>query len=246
MRPDLLPGPGDHVVVVSPHLDDAIFSLGATCADLTGRGVHVTALTLFAGDPGCSRPAGSSNRRAGFATVGEAARRRRLEDNRACVLLGVTPLWLPYNDDESFARDAGALTADLAAALAEADVVLVPGHPLRHPDHRLTTDLVLRLPGIRDRLGFYIEQPYAAWETLRPTTWWRIPWSSSFSLDGVPEGMERRWATSPASWRCYLRKMQALHAYRSQLAVLRRLPRVRVALSELLSGGERVAWPTVQ
>jgi hypothetical protein len=52
-----------------------------------------------------------------------------------------------------------------------------------------------------------------------------------------------RWTRSSAPLESYLRKVRALSAYRSQLRVLRRFPRVRVALSDLLTGGELLAWP---
>ena len=233
------------VYVVSPHLDDAVFSLGATVAALAVHGLSVTAVTVFAGDPGCDLPAGESNRRAGFATVGEAARTRRKEDARACALLGMTPRWLPFNDDEAFERDPDVVATALGSALADADLVLVPGAPLQHPDHRLTTDLVLALPHLHERIGLYVEQPYTAWRLLGPSVLRRAPRSLLAGREAaveVPDG-DVRWSRSPATVSCYRRKLRALGAYRSQLTVLRRLPRTRVALYELAAGGEHLAWP---
>jgi LmbE family N-acetylglucosaminyl deacetylase len=233
-----------NVYVVSPHLDDAVFSLGATVAALTARGARVRAVTLFAGDPECDLPAGESNRRAGFATVGEASRTRRQEDARACGLLGMTPRWLRFNDDEAFSRDRDVLAAALATALADADLVLVPGSPLQHPDHRLTTDLVLALPDLRGRVGLYVEQPYTAWRLLRPGAVRRAPHSLLTGPQPVEvPGTGVRWSRSPATVSCYRRKLRALGAYRSQLPVLHRLPRTRVALYELAARGEHLTWP---
>ncbi len=237
-RPAGPPRRGEHLVVVSPHLDDAVLSVGATCAALVRAGVRVTALTLFAGDPDSQAPAGPSNRHAGHATVGEAARTRRAEDARACALLGVVPRWLAHDDDEAAPRDPAVLARSLAAALVDADRVLVPGAPLEHPDHRLTTDLVLGLTDLGGSVGWYVEQPYAAWQTLRPGRLRSGP--AALRSTALTRGAAS--TTVDVSLWDRVRKVRALGAYRSQLAVLRRMPRVRVLLSDLLSGGERLAW----
>src|SRR5207244_2118642 len=92
--------PLEPVVVISPHLDDAIFSLGAAIAQTVRSGGDVTVLTVFAGDPSSSAPAGNWDARAGFATVGEAAHARRREDERACAHVGAIPVWLPFGDEQ--------------------------------------------------------------------------------------------------------------------------------------------------
>ena len=67
------------LVVVSPHLDDAVLSLGATMASAARNGAHVTVLTVFACDPQSSAPAEWWDRAGGFRTLGEAACARREE-----------------------------------------------------------------------------------------------------------------------------------------------------------------------
>src|SRR3954452_17872248 len=79
------------VVLISPHLDDAIFSLGAAVSYATRHGVKVTILTVLAGDPTLAAPAGDWDRQAGFETAGEASVARRAEDARACTILGARP-----------------------------------------------------------------------------------------------------------------------------------------------------------
>ncbi len=39
------------VLAISPHLDDAALSAGATLADFAARGANVDVVTLFAGTP---------------------------------------------------------------------------------------------------------------------------------------------------------------------------------------------------
>ena len=83
-----LPGAGEalpeRVVVVSPHLDDAVLSLGGAISRASRAGAHVTVLTVLAGDSDSSEPAGSWDRRAGFETEADATRGRR-EIGRAHV-----------------------------------------------------------------------------------------------------------------------------------------------------------------
>lgn len=206
------------IVVLSPHSDDGILSLGASMARWARRGSHVVLLTVFALDPGSRAATEGWDRRAGFATEGEAARARREEDRRAAEIVGATPRWLPFGsvDFERHGSEEDVL-AGVLEATREADLVLVPGSPLSHPDHVLLHRLVTaHVP--RDRLARYAEQPYTLREGSRPF--------------------------EPASYgpRDRVRKWRAVRAYRSQLPLLalddpRRGP-LRLALT-----AERVAWP---
>jgi LmbE family N-acetylglucosaminyl deacetylase len=124
------------VVVLSSHLDDAALSLGGFIARSAREGSAVTVVTVFAGDPGSTLPASAWDRRCGFQTAADAARGRRLEDRRACALLGSAAVWLPLHDHEYGAeRDPDGVWRLLAPHLEGPDLVLVPGAPLVHPDH---------------------------------------------------------------------------------------------------------------
>jgi LmbE family N-acetylglucosaminyl deacetylase len=238
-QPRLGAGP---LVVVSPHLDDAVLSLGATMAHAVHTGVPVRVVTVLAGDPALDHPADADNAGMGFATVGEAARVRRGEDEQACRLLGVEPVWLPVVDSIDFPRDCDVIAPQLEAAIVDAGAVLIPGHPLTHPDHELVARLVAGRPRSAP-LGLYVEQPYAAWRAWRPprrptTRGARDPVGTATSELAPPQG----WLRSRTCLPCARRKLVALGAYRSQLAVLRRWPRLRIALYELAAGGEFVGW----
>src|SRR5262245_20422603 len=127
---------GRRVAVVSPHLDDAVLSLGASISSWSRSGDAVDVVTVFAGDTTSTRPAGTWDQRAGFETEGDAVRSRREEDRRACGLVGATPTWLPFSEAlyES-AHDDAAVRRAVADRVATADVVLLAGPPLGHPDH---------------------------------------------------------------------------------------------------------------
>ena len=226
------------MVVVSPHLDDAVLSLGATIADATRRGTLVDVLTVFACDPGSAAPTKGWDARAGFATEGEAARARREEDAFACADLGATPIWLPFGSvDYERHGDEAEIRRRVAEASAGADEVLLPGTPLTHPDH---ASLVRALVGSDlscGRLGLYAEQPYA--------------WRSEHAV-GVPDWLAAELAVPVelarvrVGARAWLAKRRAVLRYRSQLALLalrggQRLAVERLLWSDARAGGEALA-----
>src|SRR5262245_764125 len=157
------------VVVISPHLDDAVLALGATLARAVKLGAEVEIVTVFAGDPASATPAGVWDRGCGFRSAGKAAHARRKEDQRACTILGAKPVWLPFSDNQyDRDRDAARVGAALAPHVEKADVLLLPGFPLTHPDHVCATAVVLGTAPQRARIGFYVEQPYVRESGLTP------------------------------------------------------------------------------
>lgn len=214
---------GRRVVVVSPHSDDGVLSLGAAIAAWASAGARVELLTVFALDPDSDAPAGGWDRRAGFATEGEAAAARRDEDLAACTILGAVPVWLPYGsvDYERHGTREEVLRA-VEEAASGADEVLLPGTPLTQPDHAWLARLLDGVDLGAARLGRYVELPYARRRR-----------------DRVAFGGFRPVRSSP---RNRLAKWRALRAYRSQLPLLgmsRSLTRGPLALA---LGREAVAW----
>jgi LmbE family N-acetylglucosaminyl deacetylase len=150
------------VVVLSPHLDDAVFSLGATIAAATKSGARIEVLTVFGCDPSSRAPANNWDSRGGFATEGEAATARREEDRAACQLVGAEPYWLPFRGGGYTPhKDIDAIAAAITQQVVGADAVLVPGFPLRNDDHAWLAGLFDGRPPPSTRLGRYVEQPYA-------------------------------------------------------------------------------------
>ena len=134
--------PGNTIVVVSPHSDDGVLSLGASMARWARSGRRVELLTVLALDPDSTAPSSGWDRRAGFATEGEAARARREEDASRVRALGVTPGWLPFGSvDFDRHGDDDDVWGAVRSAVEGADCVLVPGSPLTHPDHAWLTGL---------------------------------------------------------------------------------------------------------
>jgi LmbE family N-acetylglucosaminyl deacetylase len=209
------------VAVLSPHLDDAILSLGAAIAHSRAE---ITVVTVFAGDPDSAEPAGQWDTRAGFRTEGDAARARRREDELACRDVGARPVWLSFGDHQYPRDDDDTVAAAVEEAVAGADTVLVPAFPLLHDDHARLLELVERSGLGGRRLGRYVEQPYAAvWNDREPGDGW-LPLSAA-----LPDR---------------LRKLRACRRYATQLPLLSRSgPILRPLFRyEWARGGESVKW----
>ncbi len=230
------------LVVVSPHPDDAVLSLGAALAHAARAGASVEVLTVFAGDPESEVAAGSWDSASGFRTQGEAARRRREEDRRACARAGAIARWLPFSDNQ-YEREISDddVRAAVTSACAGADVVLVPGFPLAHDDHVRLSEVLLRTGIPAPHVGLYVEQPYA------------IRAFSNGRALVVPERLRVLTRSAPpferqgAGLRDLTAKWRALGEYRTQLPLLGGLAgkpgagsaRLRLAV---LRAREAVAW----
>jgi LmbE family N-acetylglucosaminyl deacetylase len=227
--------PGHRIVVVSPHLDDGVLSLGASIASWARAGATVELLTVLACDPDSEAPAGGWDRRGGFATEGQSARARREEDRRACALIGATPTWLPFGSvDYERHGDEEDVRRAVEDAVAGSDVVLLPGFPLTHPDHEwLVRAIGADDVAARGRLGLYAEQPYTRREGGEPQV---AAW-----VAGVV-GDPSVFAPVRARLRDRLAKWRAIRRYRSQLRLLGMHRSVRRGAHRYALAPEWVAW----
>ncbi|RQS58676.1 PIG-L deacetylase family protein [Burkholderia sp. Bp8986] len=214
-------------LVVSPHLDDAVFSCGQLLAQAPGSVV----VTVFAGIPEHGTAAPPWDRRAGFRTADDAMRRRRDEDRHALALLDARPVWLDFLDDQY-----GTPAASAAIAARVADVI--DAHPgfgvlapagLFHRDHLQVQQTVLALLRDHDRAGdaarvwrFYEDVPYRRIDGLmaRRVTGWREHGWIGHPV-GAPAGNGMDTAAAKAA---------AVAAYASQIALLE--PHMRADLRE--------------
>ena len=227
--------------MVSPHLDDAILSLGASIGRATDSGRDVTVLTIFAGRPDSGLPAGGWDRRGGFATEGEASRGRRLEDQKACRALRAESSWLSFSEaDYREALDADSIWSAVTGAVAAAgpEDVLLPGFPLTNPDHAWVTELLIDRGLPCSRLGLYAEQPYRFWARHEHTR-------SNTDSGPLATGLPVQWVSVGRSLRDVWSKRRAVVAYRSQIRLLglaHRHTLNRMLLDETLRGGEAIGW----
>jgi LmbE family N-acetylglucosaminyl deacetylase len=221
------------VVVLSPHLDDGVLSIGGWMHREARTGSAITLVTVLAGDPGDARPATTWDRRSGFSTIGEAAGARRSEDRRACAILGVGTSWLPFGDMlQGRGGSDDAVWDALRPLLDGVDIVLAPGFPLSHPDHAWLTTLLLHRDGGGWRTGLYAEQPYRehAGGTLGDPPVEVGAGSPAWEAVGLT--VAERWA-----------KFRAVSRYRSQLRLLSDRRWLAVRLGRARGGaGEALAW----
>ena len=213
-------------ILLSPHLDDAMYSCGGWIRDRADAGDRVEIWTIFAGDP----PAGplsayAKSLHARWGLGREAAALRRAEDRRACGLVGAgyrhfdlpdciyrthpdTGAYLYEGDPAIFGAVAAVERERLAVELAESWAVqLPPGArvlcPLGlggHVDHQLVRLAAERLGR---ELWYFADVPYvfsrgAAVEAL-------VPEGALQRVEGISE-------VGFAAW------MAGVRAYKSQFS----------------------------
>lgn len=124
------------VIVVSPHLDDAVFGCGELLAMRPGSVV----VTVFAGAPPTYETVTEWDALAGFRAGDDVMAARRAEDARALALLGARPIWLDFRDSQYRHIPTVPQIADaLERVIGESGLrsVFIP-LGLFHSDHHLT------------------------------------------------------------------------------------------------------------
>ena len=215
-------------IYLSPHFDDAAHACGGLLRAHAERGERAVVVTVCAGTPDythLSRFAEQQHRQWGRPT--EPIGTRRAEDEEAARRLGVATHYLDIPDC-IYRRDAhgrpvvysnrtlfGAVHPDeqplvrriaqelLAGVRRRSDTrIIAPLAAGRHVDHQLVRDAALLLAGLRYRVAWYEDFPYA----------------------GVRGAVTRaRKAFDAPSWECAIfpidveQKIEAIRAYESQL-----------------------------
>lgn len=132
-----------NMLVLSPHLDDAVFG----CGELIARGPGTVVLTLLAGVPAGFDTLTEWDKASGFASAQEAIARRREEDRAALEILGATPRWCDFGDSQyrhtPLPKELSAAVAGAIAQLAPRTVLIPAG--LFHSDHALLHEAAILL-----------------------------------------------------------------------------------------------------
>jgi LmbE family N-acetylglucosaminyl deacetylase len=243
------------LVVLSPHLDDAILSCGGRIARAVDAGRRALVATLFTRDQPPAPPSAlaAELRRRWNLPAGEVMARRRAEDLEACRRLGAEPLHLDlpealYRSDERgepLYPTLGALFGELAPAdlagqreiagriarLAEE----IGGEPElfgplgvgNHVDHQLARRALLQ---VRPHAALYEEFPYTEWK------WFAVSRALGRAAEWEPEVL-------PVDAALLERRRHAIAAYASQVpAMFRTEGRLGKQLRRAArrAGGERV------
>jgi len=130
----------ERIVIVSPHLDDAVLG----CSYLMTAHPGVTVVTVYAGRPGeYPRPMQHWDTLCGFVEGDEVHVARRAEDRGALSLFGATPVWLDYIEQSYLERpdwigpDATVDELEATVRGLEPSAVFMP-FGLANPDHDAT------------------------------------------------------------------------------------------------------------
>lgn len=168
-------------VIISPHFDDAVLSIGGLIWELTRKGTPVEIWTLQAGFAPAGPLSDFANRLHadwGFSSAAEAVTLRRIEDQNAASTVGAVVRHFP-NPDCIYRRDSAGtpiytedvfippvdqerdlpdqLAGQIRIKLKAADTVLCPLTVGGHVDHLLARMAAERMG--RD-LVYYAEIPY--------------------------------------------------------------------------------------
>lgn len=214
------------VVVLSPHLDDAVLSAWSAVAGMR----EIVVVNVFAGVPDPC-PATPWDRLAGASDSQSLMLSRLAEDVDALALAGRTPVSLPFLDHQY--RDAEPNPLEIEAMLSEcvpaASAVHAPAGIGGHRDHVIVRDLavdIARTAGLA--VVLYAELPYAvrkgwpAWVTgadRDPHLDLELDWEPALAAAPVPSGalcarvrnLDARQAAA---------KRRAMKRYRTQFPLL--------------------------
>ncbi len=198
----------DDALVVSPHLDDAVFSCGDWLAGHPGALVA----TVFAGvPPGITRLT-PWDAACGFMDAQQAVAARRAEDSAALAALSASAIWLDFLDSQYLDSPShGALCEALCGVLERTapGTVLFPAG-LFHSDHLLVHAAMLALCRAR---------PQRSWIMYEDALYRRSAgWLQRRLAALLAAGFRATPVAAPAV--AAGRKRAALACYRSQLRAL--------------------------
>lgn len=149
------------IQVISPHLDDAVLSLGQYLAACDEARI----VTVFAGVPEDEELLTEYDKSCGFVSSVDAMKARRSEDRKACAALGAEAVHLDYLDRQYGHNDEQELTQGLFS-LGGISTFAPLG--IGHPDHEQVARCCLKaFPAME--LLLYEELPY---RVLRPEEVW--------------------------------------------------------------------------
>jgi LmbE family N-acetylglucosaminyl deacetylase len=158
----------ERIVVISPHLDDAVLG----CGRLLAAHPNATVITVYAGrPPEYPEPMTRWDTISGFVAGDDVLAIRRKEDEGALGELGATPVWLDFVEHQYLERpdwvgaDQTVDTLEAAVRAAQPTAVLAP-FGIANPDHTETHDAARM---VRDRI------PEPAWFCYEDMGYKHIP-----------------------------------------------------------------------
>ena len=200
------------VLVISPHLDDGVFSCGQLLAHNPGSWV----VTVFAGEPTNGAVITSWDTACGFGNAAQAMQARRAEDAAATAMVSARARWLDFLDSQYGATPGVEAVSDALSALirelAPSTVCFPAG--LFHSDHVLVHDAVLALLRRQPRRDWimYEDALYRRQPGLLQT---RLGRMQAHGIAVTPLRLpmpDASWALKSAALACYGSQLRALRS----------------------------------
>ncbi len=197
------------VVVISPHLDDAVFG----CGQLLSMHPGSVVITALAGPPARYETVTGWDAAAGFSPGDDVIAARRAEDRAALAILHARPIWLDFLDDQyGNSPSVNILACGLEQAITATGLTMIyVPLGLFHNDHKLTHAAMLR---VRDR------HPTFAWFGYEEPTYRLVSNLRSERLQALLAAAIIATPAGPSSDAGRDAKQAAVAEYRSQLRAL--------------------------
>jgi LmbE family N-acetylglucosaminyl deacetylase len=233
-----------NVVILSPHLDDAVFS----CWHLLESPRAVRVLNLFAAPPPPGTQLPRWDRITGARDPVTRVLKRIEEDRAALALAGREPTNLPFVEAQY--REQHPTLDEVLPAIREhitgRPEIFAPAGIGNHSAHLLVREAALELAGEGFSASFYADIPYAtefgwpAWVTGRdPAPFLDVDAAWSEALEPIVQaGYEPRAVTLDEE--AQRRKVEAMETYRTQFAALEAGGQRRLTHTELVR--HEVVW----
>ncbi len=219
------------LIVLSPHYDDAVLSVGGTISEFDGPKYIVTFFTAPTTAPGLTTWDGMS----GFANSAEANIFRAKENANAAHLLGARIINLPYMDNQyetprspsyslsivdAIAKNIG----DVVVSMKDAHVIVlgpsVFGYGFTHPDHLLVSEAFMQTVKSKKypdtEFKFYEDLPYAL-KKVGERDVQDVHNSLEKMLIGFYQGLQLKKKEMPISREAFESKISAIREYGSQI-----------------------------
>lgn len=218
----------DPMLVVSPHLDDAVLSMGQVMA---GREDCIIA-TVFGGTPDQGEASTAWDKNCGWSSARIAMAMRKVEDDKAANLLRATAVRFDFLDQQyrevGLSNHTTATEAQIAGTILEIarPLVDVLGHVtiagpmgLGHPDHHLTRRAVEQAAvvlGDACELWIYEDAPYRVLEPAsvpEALEWWRgMGWDPVHGFCGTGPLVVKEAAVKAYQSQLWAPEFDGLHA----------------------------------
>lgn len=158
------------LVIISPHFDDAIFSVGGKLSQIARP---VKTITICGGMPSDPTALSSWDKRCGFLSGIEASTKRKIEDSKACQKIKADSTHLFFTDfPYSGTKSSSMISKELEKNISDAQEIWAPLGIGNHADHIASRNAALELASKKSiPIALYADAPYASaqgWNTPDP------------------------------------------------------------------------------